>query len=165
MYKWVREPKDSGLSTRWLFDLARREQTRILAFHPTGSKYMCNPSVTDTDEDWVVLVTDRWIWEPTNFRSSYVPRDGYFHTRLWPSGYHYSLSIEWDMNGEAYDEGKFTSYKRKIGDVTYNLIVTDNEEWYGKFVEATLECKRLNLTLKEDRIKLFEKYVPKNETT
>lgn len=47
---------------------------------------------------------------------------------------------------------QFVSYRR--GKV--NLIVTDDAEFYDRFVAATRVAKRLNLLKKEDRIALFQ---------
>lgn len=49
------------------------------------------------------------------------------------------------------DNIRFISYRN--GD--YNLIVTSDEEFYDKFMVATVICARLNLQKKEDRIMVF----------
>lgn len=145
--RWVREPP--GFSTVWLFNVKHKVRGRFKAFHPTGSKYMCDPPSTDTDEDWVVL-TDNY--------------DGRGVPNCCPCAGCVAYGPIWDNTSSSqYDDTKFLSYKKEINGVLYNLIVTEDEGWYDKFVEATMECKKQNLLKKEDRIALFEKYLPREE--
>jgi len=102
---------------------------------PTGSRFICDPPVMNTDEDTVVYVTE----------------DQYPALRndLIAHGYRVPAFSFANYNNL---KGDFISYKK--GDV--NLIVTWKSDYYDKYVHATLCAKRLNLLNKQDRIKLFE---------
>lgn len=100
----------------------------VIAQHKTGSNYICNPPVTDTDIDTVILV-----------------RSGYEHS-LQELGWQYQMS---DIEYEAM--GSFTSWRKG----NKNYIVTQDKDFYDKFVKATRCAKILNLMNKQDRIMLF----------
>ena len=98
---------------------------------PTGSRYICEPPPKDTDEDWILLT-----WEdPT---SEMV--EGGFSQDGSPGFY------------TGNDNGGFRSWRN--GDL--NLVTTQDEDFYKRFVSATEIAKRLNLTEKADRIALFQ---------
>lgn len=105
----------------------------ISLYHPTGSRYICNPPVIDTDNDFVCYTSDS------------ASLDDYME------GWAKDGSNPSDKSLEK--EDSFISYKR--GDV--NLIITSDLNFYNKFVQCTEEAKSKNLTIKEDRIKLFQK--------
>jgi len=94
----------------------------------TGSSYICNPPVTDTDIDYT-LYSHNWDklddWCEQN----------YFKT-----------------NWEDYAIDEFRSYKRGV----INLIVTNDATFYKRFVKATELAKQLNLLDKQQRIDLFD---------
>lgn len=101
----------------------------VLKSHPTGSRYICNPPVMDTDNDTVILVNGYYNWEEM-------------------------LSNEgWEDCGIDYDsiDGDFRAYRK--GEENY--IVTEDEDFFFSYVKATEGAKALNLLNKEDRIKLF----------
>lgn len=94
----------------------------------TGSSYICNPPVTDTDIDFVVLSNNcdelyNWL-EKNVFKTNF----------------------------EDYAIGEFRSYKRGV----INLIVTNDLIFYKRFVKATEIAKKLNLLDKQQRITLFD---------
>lgn len=99
-----------------------------LKSHPTGSSYTCDPPVTDTDIDTVVLVN---------------PLVDY-HDILLKDG--------WKFNQEYEATGYFTSYRKD----NMNLIVTESPAYYLCYVKATMAAKALNLLDKKDRITLFQ---------
>ena len=101
----------------------------IEVLHPTGSRFICDPPVMDTDEDYVVLTKD--------------------FDRLS----RYLIANDWDYDGANYREegAPFGSFRKDH----YNLIVTDDEEFYDKYVVATQLAKKLNLLSKVDRVQLF----------
>lgn len=103
--------------------------------YQTGSSVICNPPVTDTDIDYVI----------------YTNEEDKLDTFLKCEGFESSCQDEeeYDLESEAFD-----CYRK--GNI--NLIVTDNYEWYLKWVEATKLAKKLNLLQKEQRITLF-KYI------
>ena len=94
----------------------------------TGSSYICNPPVTDTDIDFVVLSRG---WDK-------------LHSWLEQNGF--------KTNFEDYEIDDFRSYKRGV----LNLIVTNDLVFYNRFVKATEVAKNLNLLDKEQRIILFD---------
>lgn len=109
----------------------------------TGSRAICNPAPTDTDEDYIVLVADiheflDWADKKTTF----------------------------ETNTEEYDADKrqlnFISFKRSEDRV--NLIVTDLIGFYDKFVKATEIAKERNLLIKAERVKLFQEILYGNVT-
>ena len=101
----------------------------IIKSHPTGSRYICNPPPMDTDNDTIYLVNGYYDWETSLIRSGWE-RSG-------------------DYNLEAYG---FVSLRKG----EENFIITEDPDWYKNFVLATEGAKALNLTNKEDRIKLFQ---------
>ena len=115
----------------------------VSTLYPTGSYYICDPQVTTTDKDFVVLIS-----------TTFVEAD----TQLEAAGYKYSSidQDEYDVNGG----GSFRCYRK--GDV--NLIVTDCEDMYNKWQDATELAKAMKLNNKEQRIRLFQ-YVLYGNTT
>lgn len=103
----------------------------ILEFHRTGSSYICDPPVTNTDVDYVCLVEE----------SSKVILD----TWLTNQGYT-------DVS-KMYEGTDFISARKE----RLNLIIVWSDSNYEGWVEATLQAKELNLTNKEDRVALFKK--------
>ena len=100
----------------------------------TGSKYICNPPVLDTDDDTIVFVND--------LKAAY--------TELCEDG--------WKPANESYGsenlDGWF-SVKKTMDGLIHNYIVMDSVSRYQKWVTATELAKKLNLLKKEDRITLF----------
>ena len=110
-----------------------KELPEVISIFPTGSFFTCYPQVTTTDRDYLVRVTDLGVGE----------------TAILPKGYKVSVSDREEYDLQA--EGGFQTFRK--GNI--NLIVTEDELFYSKFVDATLLAKELNLLKKEDRIKLF----------
>lgn len=112
----------------------------------TGSREICNPAPTDTDEDWVVLVS-KPLYED-------------LIEELFSQGYEIGGSdpqpAEVDDCVDLY--GEFDSFKK--GDINY--IVTTSKEFYENFGRATALAKKLNLVKKEDRITLFQVFLYDN---
>lgn len=94
---------------------------------PTGSSYICDPPVLNTDVDFVILSAD------------------------WDKLHDWCEQNAFKTNFEDYAIEEFRSYKRGI----INLIVTDDSTWYKRFVKATNLAKQLNLLDKQQRIDLF----------
>jgi len=94
----------------------------------TGSRVICDPAPTDTDEDWIVLAKNH----------------GYL-TPLFVDGWE-------DCSPDGlYVDPEFNALRK--GEV--NLIVTIDYKFFCNFVEATHVAKELNLTDKMNRIFLF----------
>lgn len=103
------------------------EETVLLSY-PTGSRYICNPPVMDTDNDTVFLVNGYYDY------ASILLNDG------------------WEDCGECYElPGEFRAFRK--GEENY--ICTEDEKFFDAYVKATDGAKALNLLKKEDRITLF----------
>lgn len=118
--------------------------------HPTGSSYICNPPVLNTDEDWLV----------------FVPSDNLWIARSMLHSFHFTRSTQVGSYARiAEQKDRFMAY-RSTSRCQYgsnlNLIVTCDKDFYDKFKMATEESKRLNLLKKQDRINLFQKVFSNN---
>lgn len=109
----------------------------VLKVIPTGSRYICNPPVMDTDEDWAVLIDNYLVDE--------------FIRSAEDAGY-YRTNREYAGSGIG---GHLITFRHP--DNPINLIVHLDDEQFDAFAEATLIAKEENLTDKADRIALFEK--------
>lgn len=113
-------------------ELPKTMQARVITWAPTGSRVICRPPPLDTDEDWVLLVSD-------------VAAFGME-----------ALLEGWSGSPVALDAAKyphgFASYRK--GEL--NLIVTAGEDFFQRFIAATSVAQRLNLHSKEDRVALFQ---------
>ena len=103
---------------------------KVVKMEYVGSRITCNPPPTDTDED-VLLLTDDLNTLIGDCIEVGFKRDGDV-TASYPT--------------------EFVSLRSG----TINFIVTDNEEFYKKFMLATHVCKFLNLQGKLDRICVFQ---------
>jgi len=103
---------------------------KVVKMEYVGSRITCNPAPTDTDED-VLLLTDDLSMLIADCIEVGFTRDG--------------------DTGTSYPEG-FVSLRNG----TMNFIVTDDEEFYKKFMLATHVCKSLNLMEKNNRITVFQ---------
>ena len=98
----------------------------------TGSRFICNPPVMDTDEDYIC----------------------YFPSRLEVLGHLHNNGWEWTNNdGSHYkDIPDFLTFRKDH----YNLIVTDDDRFYQLFCLATDVATIKNIREKEERIRLFQ---------
>ena len=103
---------------------------KVVKMEYVGSRVTCVPAPTDTDED-VLLLTDDLNMLIADCIEVGFTRDG-DHTASYPTGF---VSLR---NG------------------TMNFIVTDDEEFFKKFMLATHVCKSLNVQAKLDRICVFQ---------
>lgn len=110
---------------------------KVVKMEYVGSRITCNPPPTDTDED-VLLLTDDLSMLIADCIEVGFTRDG--DTRM------------------SYPEG-FVSLRNG----TMNFIVTDDEEFYKKFMLATHVCKSLNVLSKIDRITVFQAILYNNK--
>lgn len=102
---------------------------------PTGSSFICNPPVTDTDIDFSILVKD--LFEAGD----------YFHEAGW------TVTVDdpeyvIEQNGEL----PFITARKGI----FNLIIFADQGGYTAFGRATEVAKRLNVRDKADRVALFQ---------
>lgn len=101
---------------------------------PTGSNYICDPPVTNTDIDEMFLVYD------LNETHRVLTEDGWVQCGIAE----YAVD-----NWSAYRKGK------------QNALVTSSKDHFDKFEAATELAKKRNLTNKQDRVKLFNLIVGK----
>lgn len=106
---------------------------KCIASHPTGSRYICDPPPTDTDNDTVILIA------PEDFDSVNVTL----------------MLNDWELGGSMVPGDIWYSYKKGIE----NYIITTSEEHYRKWITATRIAKKFNMVNKEDRIDLFKAIV------
>jgi hypothetical protein len=111
----------------------------VMDMFPTGSRVICDPPVLDTDEDWVLMVPHRKAFRP------FLRELGFTQTSR--TYYRVTSSI--------------TTYRHP--DNSLNLIVTDEQDMFDRWREATEIATQENLTNKEDRIKLFELITGRNK--
>ena len=113
----------------------------IIGFIRSGSSYICDPPVEDTDEDFVLYANNR----------------DKVKKQLESLGYTFS-----DKDVEKYKAGtpdpfamhnNFDAYRHP--DNKHNLIVVSNAADFLKWKVATLVAKELNLKDKNHRIILF----------
>lgn len=108
-----------------------------LARHPTGSRFICDPPVLDSDDDWVILVEDLEYAKYKAARLDWYSEDGGYYR----------------VDSGSEEPGPFISLRHSEGNSNY--IFTDDAEFYDRYVAATLLAKKHNLLNKVDRIQLF----------
>lgn len=117
-----------------------------LRIEPVGSRVTCNPPPTDTDRDWLVLVPSiqpETQGDPFFGFAAELSKDG------WTLPEPYTPA-----NPDKPQEGGLVFMSVRRGED--NLILTDSEEFFRRFLAATSVAKRLNLLDKADRIALFQ---------
>ena len=108
------------------------------AITPVGSRVTCNPAPTDTDRDWLVLVT--------------AGRFDDFADALEAAGWVVGGSrIPNEANRLASCE-RFNSFVKGID----NIIATESPDFHSRFLAASTLARRFNLLDKKDRISLFQ---------
>lgn len=111
----------------------------VSSIFPVGSRVTCNPAPTDTDADYLVLVS------PENAER--------FLIDLGVGGYEAGGSrVEHNSKELMAGDEAFMSFTH--GEV--NLIVTSSRSFHTRFLAATSVAKRLNVMAKEDRVYLFQ---------
>lgn len=104
----------------------------ILASYPTGSRFICNPPVMNTDIDYLVLVNNRKTYE------KFLQTQGF-------------TSCLEDPESQYPEESGWSAWRK--GEL--NLMVSDDIVWYLRSVAVTHLAKEMNLWKKSDRIDLF----------
>lgn len=110
----------------------------LICYDLVGSRVICDPPPTDTDQDILVLVT-RIPFEE-------LAKDG------WVLGGSEILARKSD------GEYAFVSFKK--GELNY--IITTSKAFYNHFWTATMLAKKYNLLDKNDRIELFDAIMRKD---
>jgi hypothetical protein len=96
-------------------------------WHPTGSNYICNPPVENTDIDYIAYYKDPGDI-PRKWKRKAIPLSGEYNV----------------------ETGGNYRWKK------YNLIHVSTEDDFNKWVKATEIAKELNLLDKKDRVSLFD---------
>ena len=104
---------------------------QLINISKVGSSYICNPAPTNTDIDYLILCKD------VNVTIDILV--GAF--RFTP-------------DSVLYGDTKFISLKRTYLNKLYNIILTDNRDFYDSFIFATDLSKQLNILNKADRVKI-----------
>ncbi|UVB02997.1 hypothetical protein IVIADoCa2_20 [Xanthomonas phage vB_Xar_IVIA-DoCa2] len=110
-----------------------------VAMHPTGSAFMCDPPVQNTDEDWLVLSDSPLTIHELE---GLMKRDGW--TRC----------VETDAENYAGDVSYGDTWIA-LRKGHYNIMLTECVGWYMRSCAATMLCKAMNLQMKEHRKHLF----------
>lgn len=105
----------------------------LTEIHPTGSRYICEPAVLDTDEDYIIYVEEDDLKDVVNHLKDYG----------------------WEPCGEKLYETSVTVVVRKD---ELNLILINDYSQFKLWVLATETAKKLNLIKKPDRITLFKAF-------
>ena len=118
---------------------------RCDSIEPVGSQVTVNPPPEGSDHDYLILARDI---KPVEVLASL---DGFCKDGSNP------------INGISNDPEKtfFVSLKRDSDSV--NIIITDNYNFFKRFMAATSIAKRFNLKEKADRIALFQAVLYGNE--
>lgn len=102
----------------------------------TGSRYICEPPVMDTDEDWVLDCS-----KPGQMTQAdeVLKKHGFFIS---------------DLKDDDYDDinENFTAYR--LGHL--NIVLCNSAKFYNLFVFATELAASMNILEKGNRIKLFQ---------
>ena len=137
-----------------------RLQGRMLA---TGSRAICNPAPTNTDEDWVIQVTNL---ERLQLFRDFLEEDGWEHN----VGEQYDDSQP-DLFSAEGELSSFASFKKVVYGTTYNILLVGSHATFRLWTTATGLAKAMNLTKKSERVELFrailyneEIYVPPSLT-
>ena len=99
-------------------------------FQMTGSRYICNPAPTGTDEDYIALI-NMGDFDPI-----------------------VNAGFQLNTDTELYD-GCPDFYAFRLEE--FNVICVEDEIMYGRWVDATEQAKAQNLLQKADRIQLFQR--------
>lgn len=121
----------------YLFEKA----TNVIGFIRTGSRYICDPPVENTDEDFVIFTANKK------------------QLQIQLQGLGYVLSIK-DIEKYKADETDpfamyniFDAYRHPSN--AHNLIVVNRADDFLRWKVATMVAKELNLRDKQHRVMLF----------
>lgn len=116
-----------------VLDFLSANNGHILA---TGSRVICDPAPTDTDEDWVVCVHNYKTFQ------SFLVRQG------WSSDDSYG---EFEEDDYSISEEGFGSFKKGH----LNIILVTNVSTFNRWATATVLATHFNLLDKGSRRRLF----------
>lgn len=102
-----------------------------------GSRVTCDPAPTGTDDDWLVLVLPMNMHKVT---ASFVR-----------AGWRQGGSVPADLVPRGRSDRFFSFTQGEL-----NVILTESEHFFERFMLATRVAKKLNLLHKVHRIDLFQ---------
>lgn len=102
----------------------------------TGSRYICTPPVTNTDDDWIFNCSGKGQMKDAHVA---LKKHGFYIAGMREGGY-YQI------------HENFTPYR--LGHL--NFILCNSQVFYNRFELATETAAALNLLKKADRITLFQ---------
>lgn len=98
----------------------------LLRYAPCGSRIICNPPPTDTDEDWIILFEDGKL-----------------------EALEYSLTKDGWKTIHGYEFDSLLELTARMDET--NLLFTTDQKYYEQWLLAVRVCKYLNLQVKEHR--------------
>ena len=105
---------------------------------PVGSRVTCSPPPMDTDEDFLLLVTD--------IKASVKSlKEMGFSSQMTPEQEEEYLGLQ-KVSGRNFQSLRFG--------IT-NYIITESHFFFGRFLTATHICKTMNVMSKDQRILVF----------
>lgn len=111
-------------------------EKRAMKTARTGSRYICDPPVLDTDDDRVVLINGSFA------KYAQFLLDEGFDVPLFDNKYYGS------------NNGRHPFFTARKGEL--NLIVMNSKEGFDYWVTATELAKKFNVKEKSDRVELFD---------
>ena len=112
----------------------------MIAYCYVGSRVICDPVPKKADQDILILL-ERKIYK--NLGEKFQ---------------------NWMLGGSQPTEMSiFSTYKKKIDGIEFNLICTPDPSWFKKFIRATELCRDFNVVDKNDRIYIFDKVMGVNQ--
>ncbi len=106
-------------------------------FRPVGSQVTCSPPPESSDHDYLALVSN------LNYAKNFLESVGFDSEE-----YAKDIADDWDSK----NPDQFLSMRSG----KTNIILTDDEASFRRFMAATSVAARLNLLDKKDRIALFQ---------
>jgi hypothetical protein len=119
-------------------------KSHALRFEHVGSRVTCNPAPIDTDDDWLVLLSES---------------DDFHKTQGILEANGFKLGGSEPVETEIAADKKFLSFS----DDKINLIITFSPKFFDRFMRATRLATRFNLMKKPDRIALFQAILYEND--
>lgn len=117
---------------------------------PVGSRVTCNPPPTDTDIDFLVLLT--------------IGTEPQYEQELLAAGWEHDGSRPENSETQM-GNGYWWSFSMWHYGTRVNVIATADRDWHAKFKLASDTAKALNLLNKQDRITLFQAILYGNRHT
>lgn len=112
-----------------------------------GSRATCNPPNIYGDWDVIVYLPGDPDWAFCKLEELGWGHDG---SNITPNPY------------RKMDRGNFVSYSIDDGEYGSNIIITNDKEFFNRFLVASMVAKTFNLMDKKDRVTLFQAVLDNN---